>query len=589
MKSIQLMSRLLPIIDLPYPVGQSDRERYAGLSEKGAVNYEGINYKKPSKEDIYILAEEIAVNKYADAAFDSDDESRRYIETSTGPNLCAAIGALPFCDEFVAIEFSPGNIRRLHSLLGTDVKTGEPLKPTTAVQKYVKRAHTAQKLPEHWNNWAQIAAVLYEIGGAVTLDALKENNPDRYQYLMESLQKWQDLSKSERQAVYDTFIGDKDKQSENPYLAIKDLQKTLREKMKIVRGDLLDKIEGDSPEEIIIEQANDPDYIPLADLRPYVGTACRVLKRFASESISNDPRVVAHYETNWIQLARPDGYVSSAHMGGTAGYGTFITEDEQKKSYTGKRAALLEELYATAGYFRTTLAPIMQSLGEEQFRQGVIIPVSEEEKVRSDYSSMIFLSGRADHLDADGKLKFPDGTSLLRHIDDLHCERHFELPILRASYNSAERPVFCTGEELAQVDREEYWRRNNEGELVAWGISTNGPLMYYEHEYEKPAYRDEARRINHEWSHQMAKVVDAAYDDAHEHYETNMENLGPIFEHADNFKRRGYAEFMERALKAHDVKITLLSDDGETVKRSERLRQMTQRDLPNPREMAMAR
>lgn len=645
MQQLSEISRIIPrpYLDLPTPMGQSDNSLYSELTDDGSTQYETINFGSPSDEDIYILAEEIHLLKTESAK----RPLRTHIDVSTGPNLYPLIASLPFVKQIIAIEFSPANVRRLSALIGR-----------TPQGKWIDNP---EPMPTYWNDWKDIAALLYDKGGAVGLDAM---DPDERSELMRVIKGWQYLSADEKQTRLSALIPN---QEENPYCQIQNLQEELQRKVTVERGDIIDRVHGEEFEErearllktlemdelrpyiesykstpdqynalleklhqwdTLSEEDKDGIYqeyfrgvsrrnikqavarkfkaadeadIPLKSVSKYIGMASYLTKHSASESVSSDPRVVAHYEANWIQLAAFDAIVCSQHMAGTQGYDTFLTE-EQKGTSSRKRG--LEELFGTSGFFQELLGTIIKPFSSDTHRQGLI--TQTDEKVRTGYAGMVVISGRANHLKSHGIKeesndpslprkkripKFQNGVELLRSLaapDAYRGDRAFTtsgLPeqhakVLRINNTFPPKPFFCTWEEFYRKDgvrdRMQEVRsgltqtRDNMGEWEKDEV--DGWDKYYEREEYRPRIEAARERFFRDGAVRLVQAREGI---------RNRFGEGGDFESRHNKLTQGYHSFTR-----HDVSVAAQAERflRETEKaEQERVRKERQRLIGNAR------
>lgn len=454
----RIAEQLCAGMDLP-PIGQRDNARYTEVGEEESRNYEETNYASPSEEDIWIFAEEINILRHAEAI---GKPMGRHIDVATGPNLYPLLASLPYFREIVTVEFAPGNIASECRMLGLDVRTRQPL-------------DHPEPLPRHWDQWMRIAAVLYNADGATGLQEMKDNDPEGYDKLLSFLRD------GIMEEGYETFLRKVDdlgndglqfldREEENPYLRYireDNLQQALQEKVIVKRGDILNEIAGDSEEAYAEKKAADPDYIRLDDLTELQGTADYLTEHFASESVSADPRVVAHFKTNSIQLARQGAVYTTVHMGGTTGYETFNSSGEQRP---------LEELCATPGFFKAMLSPMMRPLSYG--RRGDLINVEVGARVREGYDNMVLISGVANHMTvnraAGGERghtqpKFANGSELLRALNGA-CSIEYdgsESKVYRVEMKGGARPVFCAKDEVVATMQAEGRRQEAAGKTLA--------------------------------------------------------------------------------------------------------------------------
>lgn len=624
MQKLSEISRIIPrpYLDLPTPMGQSDSSLYSELSDDGSTQYESVNFTNPSDEDIYILAEEIHL-------LQAETENgkkllRTHVDVSTGPNLYPLIASLPFVRQTVAIEYSPANVRRLCALIGK----------TPNDDRWVEEPELREEpepLPVYWNDWKDIAALLYDKGGAIGLDAMDANERGE---LMRIIKGWQYLSAEEKQTRLNTLIPN---QEDNPYCRIQDLQKELRKKVTVVRGDIIDRVHGEEAEEqdarlrknlemdelkpyiesyksnpiqynalveklhqwdTLTDEDKDGIYkeyfralsrrnikhiverkyktakkadISLKDITVYIGEADYLTKHSASESVSADPRVVAHYEANWIQLATVNALVCSQHMAGTQGYESFLTEEQ--KSISGKKRGM-EELFGTSGFFKELLGTIITPFSSDKYRQGLI--TQTEEKVRTGYAGMVVISGRANHLKSRGLSneelnarfarhrtpKFQNGVELLRSLaapDAYRGDKAFttsgapenHAKVLRINNSFPPKPFFCTWEEFYKKDgvRDRMHEvrggltqsRDNMGEWEKDEV--DGWDQYYEREEYQPKINAARDRFFRDGAVRLVQ----AREGIRSRFGENEEEL---FESRHNKLTQGYRSFTR-----HDVSI----------------------------------
>src|SRR5688572_6267981 len=262
--------RIIPTLELKNPILQADSELYTEIPDEGVLDYEKT-FHPPPREDVYILAEEIHVLRQNPITPSTDFTTfrlkpRRHIDVSTGPNIYPLIASLPFVDEILAVEFSPANIRRLCKLIGKDYTliSHENKNGTGG-----KLHDNPEPLPEYWQDRLYVAALLYDKGGAEGLDNMAA--ADR-EYLFDTIQKYCDgtFTKAEKEEL---VIRLKAEQPDNPYLRITDLQEALREKVSIIRGDIINRPHAN---EYISHSKNDAvsrkfhAKLEMDELKPYI-------------------------------------------------------------------------------------------------------------------------------------------------------------------------------------------------------------------------------------------------------------------------------------------------------------------------------
>lgn len=362
--------------DLPRNIRQRDKALYQAITPEGSQNYE-ILYMSGQvasgipADDFNVFA--TMVYAFADhrqtlQSLHDAGSKVRHIDVGTGPNLYTFIASLPYADELIAIDLTPANIHRLRAI-----------------------ADRAAPLASHWQAWLEIAAILYGIGSAERLLEIDQNYPELY----DSLRHWPNLNSDQRRITRGTIrtLSDKSKLSVNPYEDI-DLQTELSAKLQSRIGDVID------------------DVAPLADL---AGTADIYTKVFFSESIDNTLAVVAHAETNGIQLAKPGALTISAHMAKTDGYKGFFTPDELANDHDLK----LVEFPASPRFFETLMAELVTlSDAYRSLWQDLEHTPQERKMIRQGlfYGGIVIICGLANYAYADGSNKYENGLELAQKL-----------------------------------------------------------------------------------------------------------------------------------------------------------------------------
>lgn len=287
-----------------YNVQQKDRGRYENITQAGSRNYVLENFSNPSPEDIATLARIITQLR---TVIETEGQVLvRHIDVGTGTSPIPLF-SFPFVDEIVCIERSPANI----DVMETWLRDTQP--------------------PVHLRTWQEIAGILYAINGEVGLKRLLTEQQD----LVTCLKNWPKLATTNKMQILQNLVPDL---QSNPYLSV-DLQTTLRKKVRFVKGDILEGVNGDKT-------------LGLDDLRPYVKTADYLTMFSCAESISADLLVVAHVLVNWSYLGKPGAHIFQQSMAQTMGYDSFFTPQEKGLN------APLEECYITSRLFHELLSHI---------------------------------------------------------------------------------------------------------------------------------------------------------------------------------------------------------------------------------------